>query len=80
MTADEWINGQDANPKLVAVRDLYTGPKSPATSSAGAAPPKTANVEVSFTKTPLAARVSAQNSGSDAPSKPQVRTGAVCRG
>lgn len=71
ITAEEWINGRDANPKLVPVRDLYTGPKSPATSSTGAVPSKTSNVEVSFTKTPLASRASAQNSGSDAPNKPQ---------
>ncbi|CAF3165610.1 unnamed protein product [Rotaria sp. Silwood2] len=29
ITADEWINGVDADPKLIPIRDLYMGPKSP---------------------------------------------------
>ncbi|CAF1589274.1 unnamed protein product [Rotaria sp. Silwood1] len=29
ITADEWINGVDADPKLISIRDLHLGPKSP---------------------------------------------------
>ncbi|CAF1241004.1 unnamed protein product [Adineta steineri] len=29
ITADEWIQGQDADPKLASIRDLHSGPRSP---------------------------------------------------
>ncbi|CAF1595536.1 unnamed protein product [Adineta ricciae] len=35
ITADEWIDGKDANPRLVSVRDLNSGSKSQSNTSSG---------------------------------------------
>ncbi len=35
ITADEWIDGKDANPRLVSVRDLNSGTKSQSNSNSG---------------------------------------------
>lgn len=35
MTADEWIDGKDANPRLISVRDLNSGGKSQSNSNSG---------------------------------------------
>jgi len=35
ITADEWISGKDANPRLVSVRDLHSGKKSQSNSGSG---------------------------------------------
>jgi len=35
ITADEWVDGKDANPRLVPIRDLHSGAKSQSNSTSG---------------------------------------------
>ncbi|CAF4326723.1 unnamed protein product, partial [Rotaria magnacalcarata] len=61
ITADEWINGKDANPKLISVRDQHLGPKPPT----GAVISNISHQhkhEVVFDKTPLTPKPSMDRS------------------
>ncbi|CAF0940629.1 unnamed protein product [Adineta ricciae] len=55
ITADEWIAGQDADPKLISMRDLHSGTKSAQSSTTSSPSPAK---EVVFGKTGLAAKPS----------------------
>jgi coronin-1B/1C/6 len=68
ITADEWFEGQDANPKLISIRDQYSGGKSSPSISGNSPQPKQ---EVVFGKTPLTAKPSITNdSPQRSPSSP----------
>ncbi|CAF3833293.1 unnamed protein product [Rotaria sordida] len=64
ITADEWINGVDGDPKLISIRDLHSGPKTPlnVNNNNQLIPPKQ---EVAFDKQNLSPKSSLEKSPID---------------
>jgi coronin-1B/1C/6 len=79
ITADEWIEGQDADPKLISIRDLYSGSKS--SSNVGVTSSNQTKQEVVFGKTNLSQKPSVpkspNNDANDTPQNLQTNVASV---